>query len=77
MLPYFKISKDEWDSKENTGKPIKNAVYMLQYTKRHLWGQNNAKQRKNYACLSKYISKSSIFICKYKYFRVVSKLNLA
>ena len=31
----FAVSKDEWDTKENTGKSMKNA---LRYAKRHLLG---------------------------------------
>ena len=32
----FTVNKDEWDTKEDTGNSIKNALYMLQYAKRHL-----------------------------------------
>ena len=32
----FAVSKDEWDTKEDTGKSMKNALYVLRYTKRHL-----------------------------------------
>ena len=34
----FAVSKDEWDTKEDTGKSMKNALYILQYAKRHLSG---------------------------------------
>ena len=34
----FPVSKDEWDTKENTGKSMKNALYILRYGKRHLSG---------------------------------------
>ena len=34
----FAVSKDEWDTKEDTGKSMKNALYVLQYAKRHLLG---------------------------------------
>ena len=34
----FAVSKDEWDTKEDTGKSMKDALYVLQYTKRHLSG---------------------------------------
>ena len=34
----FAISKDEWDTKEDTGKSMKNALYVLRYGKRHLLG---------------------------------------
>ena len=32
----FTISKDEWDTKEDTGKSMKNALYILRYAKRHV-----------------------------------------
>ena len=32
------VSKDEWDTKEDTGKSIKNALYVLRYAKRHVSG---------------------------------------
>ena len=34
----FSVSKDEWDTKEDTGKSMKNALYILRYAKRHLSG---------------------------------------
>ena len=34
----FAVSKDEWDTKEDTGKSMKYALYILQYAKRHLSG---------------------------------------
>ena len=34
----FTVSKDEWDTKEDTGKSMKNALYVLRYAKRHLSG---------------------------------------
>ena len=34
----FAVSKDEWDTKEDTGKSMKNALYVLGYAKRHLSG---------------------------------------
>ena len=40
----FSVSKDEWDTKEDTGKSMKNALYILQYAKRHLLGQSDVKQ---------------------------------
>ena len=39
----FAVSKDEWDTKEDTGKSMKNALYILRYAKRHLSGQSNEK----------------------------------
>ena len=47
-LTLFAVSKDEWDTKEDTGKSMKNALYVLQYAKRHLSGRSNIKQWKNY-----------------------------
>ena len=32
----FTISKDEWDTKEDTGESMKNALYVLRYAKRHM-----------------------------------------
>ena len=40
----FVVSKDEWDTKEDTGKSMKNALYVLWYAKRHLSGRSDAKQ---------------------------------
>ena len=37
----FVVSQDEWDTKEDTGKSMKNA---LRYAKRHLSGRNNVEQ---------------------------------
>ena len=37
----FVVSKDEWDTKEDAGKSMKNALYVLRYAKRHLSGQSN------------------------------------
>ena len=37
----FPVSKDEWDTKEDTGKSLKNALYVLQYAKRHLSGRSD------------------------------------
>ena len=37
-LTPFPISKDEWDTKEDTGKSMKNALHVLRYAKRHLSG---------------------------------------
>ena len=38
------ISKDEWDTKEDTGKSMKNALYVLQYAKRHLLDRSDVEQ---------------------------------
>ena len=40
----FAVSKDEWDTKEDIGKSMKNALYVLQYVKKHLSGQSNIEQ---------------------------------
>ena len=37
-LTLFTVSKDEWDTKEDTGKSMKNSLYVLRYVKRHLSG---------------------------------------
>ena len=40
----FAVSKDEWDAKEDTGKSMKNALYVLRYAKRHLLGRRTVKK---------------------------------
>ena len=40
----FAVSKDEWDTKEDTGKSMKNALYVLWYAKRHLLDRCDAEQ---------------------------------
>ena len=40
----FPVSKDECDTKEDTGKFMKNALYVLQYAKRHLLGRSDVEQ---------------------------------
>ena len=42
----FAVSKDELDTKEDTGKSILNALYVLRYTKRHLSGQSDINSEK-------------------------------
>ena len=37
-LTLFAVSKDEWDTKEDTGKSMNNALYVLRYAKRYLSG---------------------------------------
>ena len=62
----FPISKDEWDTKEDTGKSMKNALYVLWYAKRHLWAEamSNSEKIKPVAlavielCLSEGVSQS-------------------
>ena len=34
----FAVSKDEWDTKEDTSTSMKNGLYVLWYVKRHLLG---------------------------------------
>ena len=48
-LTPFPVSKDEWDTKEDTGKSMKNTLYVLRYAKRHLSGRSNVERRKNQA----------------------------
>jgi len=43
---FFAASKDEWNTKEATGKSVKNALYILWYAKRHLLGQSDIEQWK-------------------------------
>ena len=43
-LTLFVVSKDEWDTKEDTGKSMKNTLYVLRYAKRYLSGQSNVEQ---------------------------------
>ena len=40
----FAVSKDAWDTKEDTGKSMKNALYVLQYAKRHQSGRSDIEQ---------------------------------
>ena len=40
----FAVSKDEWDTKEDTGKSMKNTLYVLRYSKRHFLGQSDIEQ---------------------------------
>ena len=40
----FPVSKDEWDTKEDTGKSMKNALHVLRYAKRHLSGRSDVEQ---------------------------------
>jgi len=37
-LKTFAVGKDEWDTKAETGKSMKDAFYILWYAKRHLPG---------------------------------------
>jgi len=40
------VSKDEWDTKEGTGKSMKNALYVQWHGKRYLLGWSDVKQQK-------------------------------
>ena len=40
----FPVSKDEWDTKEDTGKSMMNAFYVLRYAKRHQSGRSSVEQ---------------------------------
>jgi len=42
-LTLFTLSKDEWNTKEDYGKSLKNALDILQFAKRHLSGWSNVK----------------------------------
>jgi len=44
----FAVSKDGWDTKEGTGKSIKNALYVQPCDKRHLSSWSDAKQQNYY-----------------------------
>ena len=39
----FAVSKDERDTKEDTGESMKNALYLLRYAKRHLLTSDSEK----------------------------------
>ena len=43
-LTVFAVSKDEWDTKQDTSKSMKNALYILWYAKRHHSGRSDVKQ---------------------------------
>ena len=40
----FAVSKDGWDTKENTGKSMKNALYVLRYAKSHMLRRSDVRQ---------------------------------
>ena len=46
VLPnqHFAVCKDERNTKEDTGKSMKNALFILQYAKRNLSGRSDIKQ---------------------------------
>jgi len=39
----FVVSKDEWDTKEGTGKPMKNVLYILKVCQKALLGLKREK----------------------------------
>jgi len=47
QIETFAVSKDEWNTKEDTGKSMKNALYVLQYAQRHPFAWSNVEQWKN------------------------------
>ena len=42
-LMVFAVSKDEWNTKEDTGTSLKNALHVLRLSKRHLATSNSEK----------------------------------
>ena len=42
----FTVSKDEWDTKEDTGKSMKNALYGLWYAKGISWAEATSNSEK-------------------------------
>ena len=44
-LTLFAVNKDESDTKEDTGKSMKNALYVLWYAKRNMFGSNCEKNQ--------------------------------
>ena len=40
----FAVSIDEWDTKQDTGKSMKNVLYVLRYAKRHQSGRSDVEQ---------------------------------
>jgi len=43
----FTVSKDEWNTKENTGKSLKNALDILQYAKDTSWAEAMSNSEKS------------------------------
>ena len=41
---HLAVSKDEWGTKEDTGKSMKKALHVLRYVKRHVSGQSNSEK---------------------------------
>ena len=42
----FPVNKDEWDTKEDTGKSMNNALYVLWYAKKHLLAEATPNSEK-------------------------------
>jgi len=42
----FAVSKDEWNTKEDAGKSLKNSLYVLQYAKRRLSAEATIKLKR-------------------------------
>ena len=38
------VSKKKWDTKEDKGKSLMRALYLLQYAKRYVSGRSNVEQ---------------------------------
>jgi len=49
---HFTVSKDEWNTKEGTGKLMKNVLYILGYAKKHLLGWSDVQKWKKSSSLS-------------------------
>ena len=45
-LTLFAVSKDEWDTKEDAGKSMKNALYILWYAKGTPWAEVTSNSEK-------------------------------
>ena len=75
-LTPFTVSKDEWNTKEDTGKSLKNALHVLRYAKRHLSWWRDVEQRKNQAgSLSRYWVFMWFYFVGHAYFFVVPTMN--
>jgi len=45
-LTLFTVGKDEWNTKGDTGKSLKNALHVLRYAKRHSWAEATSNSEK-------------------------------
>ena len=43
-LTPFAVSQEEWDTKEDTSKSMKNVLYILRYAKRHVSSWSDIEQ---------------------------------